>query len=276
MFIHTRGPWRRGAPTYGCMAYHTRGRVVCPNNLEAPLEATDHAVLKAVEHDLLRVEVLETALAKTLDMMHRDGSGSGANASGSARNSPASTRRTAAWPEPFPRAASWRRSSSRCRNASAAVRRCGLNWRRWSEPPKALAGSTSPVCSMRCGVSSPTGRVCFVRKEQRRVARCQPSSPGASSSLRRARAGRGTTNSPVPERSARLSRAFLNEDGAPGVNRTPGPGFRKPLLYPTELRGPASGYHDSAGGLFGVPPGSSRWTRARLVQCPRSSGPTYR
>jgi hypothetical protein len=73
MFIHTRGPWRRGAPTYGCMAYRTRGRVVCPNNLEAPLEATDHAVLKAVEHDLLRVEVLETALAKTLDMMHRDG-----------------------------------------------------------------------------------------------------------------------------------------------------------------------------------------------------------
>jgi hypothetical protein len=29
------------------------------------------------------------------------------------------------------------------------------------------------------------------------------------------------------------------KDGAPGVNRTPGPGFRKPLLYPTELRGPS-------------------------------------
>ncbi len=26
-------------------------------------------------------------------------------------------------------------------------------------------------------------------------------------------------------------------NGAPGVNRRPGPGFRKPLLYPTELRG---------------------------------------
>ena len=29
MFVHTRGPWRRGAPTYGCMTYHTRRRVVC-------------------------------------------------------------------------------------------------------------------------------------------------------------------------------------------------------------------------------------------------------
>jgi hypothetical protein len=33
---------------------------------------------------------------------------------------------------------------------------------------------------------------------------------------------------------------MLKKIGAPGVNRTPGPGFRKPLLYPTELRGHAN------------------------------------
>jgi site-specific DNA recombinase len=66
MFIHT-GP--RRAPSYGCMAYHTRGRTVCANNLEVPLEATDHAVLNAVEHDVLRVEVLETALYKALEAL---------------------------------------------------------------------------------------------------------------------------------------------------------------------------------------------------------------
>ncbi len=34
-------------------------------------------------------------------------------------------------------------------------------------------------------------------------------------------------------------RQLCENIGAPGVNRTPGPGFRKPLLYPTELRGRA-------------------------------------
>jgi hypothetical protein len=53
---------------HACASYHNRGRVVCKNNLESPMETTDAAVLAAVEHDLLRVEVLETALAKALDM----------------------------------------------------------------------------------------------------------------------------------------------------------------------------------------------------------------
>jgi hypothetical protein len=39
---------------------------VCPNTLEVPLDATETAVLKAIEHDILRVEVLETVLAKAL------------------------------------------------------------------------------------------------------------------------------------------------------------------------------------------------------------------
>ena len=51
------------------MAYHTRGRVVCKNGLEVPLEATERAVLAAVEHDLLRIEILETSLAKALDLL---------------------------------------------------------------------------------------------------------------------------------------------------------------------------------------------------------------
>jgi hypothetical protein len=37
--------------------------------LEVPLDAAEGAVLGAVEHNLLRVEVLETALAKALDML---------------------------------------------------------------------------------------------------------------------------------------------------------------------------------------------------------------
>ncbi len=70
MFVHTRGPWHRGAPSYGCMTYHTRGRVVCANNLEVPLLDVDTAVLTAVEHHLLRVEVLETGLYKALSALN--------------------------------------------------------------------------------------------------------------------------------------------------------------------------------------------------------------
>jgi hypothetical protein len=69
MFVHSRAHGGRRVPFFGCMTYHQRGRAVCGNNLEVPLEAADQAVLVAVEHDLLRVEVLETALAKALDLL---------------------------------------------------------------------------------------------------------------------------------------------------------------------------------------------------------------
>jgi hypothetical protein len=48
------------------MVRKQRGQAVCPNTLEVPLDATETAVLKAIEHDILRVEVLETVLAKAM------------------------------------------------------------------------------------------------------------------------------------------------------------------------------------------------------------------
>jgi hypothetical protein len=65
MFVHRH---RRGG-FYGCVVYHQRGRAVCKNNLEVPMESANRAVLAAVEHDVLRVEVLETSLAKALDTL---------------------------------------------------------------------------------------------------------------------------------------------------------------------------------------------------------------
>jgi site-specific DNA recombinase len=69
MFVHSHDYHRHRRFFYACMVYHLRGRAVCKNNLEVPMEATDLAVLDAVEHDVLRVEVLETALAKALDAL---------------------------------------------------------------------------------------------------------------------------------------------------------------------------------------------------------------
>jgi hypothetical protein len=66
---------RRRVPFWGCMTRKQRGEAVCPNRLEVPLEATDHAVLNSVERDILRMEVLETTLYKALALLepHRDG-----------------------------------------------------------------------------------------------------------------------------------------------------------------------------------------------------------
>ena len=61
----------RCRPYFGCVGYHQRGRAICTNNLTAPLGDVDQAVLKALEHDLLRVEVFETSLAKALETLRQ-------------------------------------------------------------------------------------------------------------------------------------------------------------------------------------------------------------
>jgi hypothetical protein len=48
------------------MTRHLRGNAIWTNALEVRLADADEAVLTAVEHDVLRVEVLERALSKAL------------------------------------------------------------------------------------------------------------------------------------------------------------------------------------------------------------------
>ncbi len=64
MFVHKRGG--RARAQWGCMNRHLRGKAACDNSLEVRLADTDAAVLGAVEHDLLRPEVIETALHRAL------------------------------------------------------------------------------------------------------------------------------------------------------------------------------------------------------------------
>ena len=52
---------------YLCGYHHQRGRTVCVNGLEAPMDATDHAVLASIERDLLRREVVERAIEFAID-----------------------------------------------------------------------------------------------------------------------------------------------------------------------------------------------------------------
>jgi hypothetical protein len=69
MFVHSHDHRHHRRFFYACMVYHLRGRAICKNNLESPMETTDEAVLDSIESDVLRVEVLETSLAKALDIL---------------------------------------------------------------------------------------------------------------------------------------------------------------------------------------------------------------
>jgi hypothetical protein len=60
------------------MNRHLRGKAACANGLEVLLADTDAAVLAAVEHDLLRPEVIETALHKALATLDAERSQDGA------------------------------------------------------------------------------------------------------------------------------------------------------------------------------------------------------
>ena len=57
---------------YLCGYHHQRGRTVCVNGLEAPMEATDHAVLASIERDLLRPEIVERAIEFAIDELRPD------------------------------------------------------------------------------------------------------------------------------------------------------------------------------------------------------------
>jgi hypothetical protein len=67
MAVLQRGP--RGHRLYGCMTRHLRGDAVCGNALKVRLDDADSSVLTAIERDVLRVDVLETALYKAMRTM---------------------------------------------------------------------------------------------------------------------------------------------------------------------------------------------------------------
>jgi site-specific DNA recombinase len=63
---HDYRPRRYG---YHCAYHHQRGRAVCGNALEAPMEGTDHAVLEAISNKFLRPAVVDAVIAGALDVL---------------------------------------------------------------------------------------------------------------------------------------------------------------------------------------------------------------
>ena len=66
MVIGSRASGRRRKHAYVCANHRERGNTACKNRLHAPMEAADLAVLSAVEHDLLRPQIVEEALLEAV------------------------------------------------------------------------------------------------------------------------------------------------------------------------------------------------------------------
>jgi site-specific DNA recombinase len=70
MVTASRASGSRRAQAYVCANHRERGNAVCGNRLHAPMEVADWAVLSAIEHDLLRPEVVEEALREAVRELH--------------------------------------------------------------------------------------------------------------------------------------------------------------------------------------------------------------
>ena len=64
--VRTRSHRHFRAKFYGCSGYHDRGRTVCPNGADVPMEDADNIVLEAVLDDVLTQDVLEDAVNEAI------------------------------------------------------------------------------------------------------------------------------------------------------------------------------------------------------------------
>jgi DNA invertase Pin-like site-specific DNA recombinase len=179
MFVHSHDHRHHRRFYYACMVYHLRGRGICKNNLESPMPDTDAAVLAAVERDLLRVQVLVTALAKALDMLRPTANARMATRALFAETWLSSTSRSVVSPPRSRPVAIYRRSWPHCRIASSAERGCARN----SLPSIALVAtrrSTIVRCWRPFANRSGTGRASCARKCRTRGRRYARSSPAGS------------------------------------------------------------------------------------------------
>jgi site-specific DNA recombinase len=69
LIVRSRSHGRKRAYFYACSSFHHRGTTVCANSLEMRLEDAEHAVLTALEREVLDPEILEAAVARAAARM---------------------------------------------------------------------------------------------------------------------------------------------------------------------------------------------------------------
>ena len=76
--MRRRDHGRKRAFFYACSTYRRRGKTIRANSDEVPLALADDKVLAIIEQDLLQPQVVERALARTLEILKGEGGASAA------------------------------------------------------------------------------------------------------------------------------------------------------------------------------------------------------
>ena len=77
MKVRTRSHRHVRAKFYGCSGYHDRGRTVCSNGADVPMEDANLMVLEAVLDDVLTPDLVEEAVTEAMRMLQPEDGGEG-------------------------------------------------------------------------------------------------------------------------------------------------------------------------------------------------------
>ena len=88
MKVRTRSHRHFRAKFYGCSGYHDRGRTVCPNGADVPMEDADLMVLEAVLDDVLTPDLVDAAVTEALRLLQPADGGAGQLVSAGERSDP--------------------------------------------------------------------------------------------------------------------------------------------------------------------------------------------
>ena len=75
MKVRTRSHRHFRAKFYGCAGYHDRGRTVCPNGADVPMEDADLMVLEAVLDDVLTPDLVDEAVTEAVRILQLEDGG---------------------------------------------------------------------------------------------------------------------------------------------------------------------------------------------------------
>jgi hypothetical protein len=67
LVVRSRDHGAKRAFYYACSSYYHKGKTVCPNSLETPMLSADNSVLATLESTVLRPQLVEAIIARTVE-----------------------------------------------------------------------------------------------------------------------------------------------------------------------------------------------------------------
>jgi Recombinase zinc beta ribbon domain len=71
LYVRSRSHGKRRAFFYGCTSFHRKGRAVCKNGHEVPMEPFNAAVLGALENYVLSPKIVEAVVVRAIELLEQ-------------------------------------------------------------------------------------------------------------------------------------------------------------------------------------------------------------